>query len=263
MGLIFSINSSFAQDASTYLKNFDSKIYSLKTKGVKDFVVEIESTRLTKQVNDMAIFGKVKSLTFKVFWTASPERFSINVIGLPEGFKEIKEDLKKNIFAMLDNLIPIPTEDRYTGYKFSMVNKSKEIQAIDLTNMAAIPSFVFKFDQQDKLREIIGNKPIGSLSIKTNYEKKDFSQGKWVLDSIVTINSESGQTVTMKKNLGYGSSQGIAVLSSITIITEQKGDSSESKPEVIEDTVTFSGYKINSGEALTHFLGNPGNLKKK
>ena len=44
--------SAFAQDPSAYLKNFDAKIYSLKSKGVKEFVVDIESSRLTKQLNE-------------------------------------------------------------------------------------------------------------------------------------------------------------------------------------------------------------------
>ena len=40
------------------------------------------------------IFGKVNEVIFRTYWTANPERVAIEVIGLPEGFKEIKEELK-------------------------------------------------------------------------------------------------------------------------------------------------------------------------
>jgi predicted HAD superfamily phosphohydrolase YqeG len=56
---LFSLGA-IAQEPSTYLKIFDSKVYSLKTKGVKDFVVDLENTRLTKQINDQQSFGKIE-----------------------------------------------------------------------------------------------------------------------------------------------------------------------------------------------------------
>lgn len=245
----------WAQDPMTYLNSFDAKVYSLKTKGTKDFVVDIESSKLTKQLNDQMIFGKVKEVIFRTYWTANPERLAIEIIGLPEGFREIKEDLKLSMLSIMDNLLPLTTAQRFAGYKFSQGSTPKEFIAQDTTGLATILSYVLKFDTQDKLNEVIGKKAIGSLVITPQYEKDSFADGRWVLKSLTTTTSENGQTVIIKKSLNYGSSQGIGVLNRVTMSTEQKSDQPGSKTLIIEESLDFKGYKINTGEAFKYFLG--------
>lgn len=243
----------FAQDPAEYLKSFDAKVYSLKSKGVKDFVVDIESSRLTKQVNAQQTFGKVSELLFRVYWTQDPERLAIEVIGLPDGFKEIKDELKVGMFQFMDNLIPQTLGQRFSGYKFSAV-KAKEFAANDTTGLAPIPSFVLKFDEQDRLYEITGNKPVGELSIRPNFEKTSFSDGKLVLLKQTTETNENGQFLTITKQLEYEKVQGIGSLSKVSFITEHK-TGAEGKVSRQADELLFKNYKINEGEALKYFLG--------
>jgi hypothetical protein len=252
---LFLISSAFAQDPAAYLKSFDARIYSLKTKGVNNFIVDIESSKLTKQMNDQQMFGKVEELIFRVYYTSNPERLAIEVNGLPDGFKEIKEELKLSILAVIDNLLPAPTAARFQGYKFIQGSKPKEITAQDTTGVAPVPSFTLKFDDQDKLTEVVGNKPIGTMVIKPVYAKESFADGKLVLTEQTTVTQENGQTVTVRKELEYGKSQGIGVLTEVTIETEAKIDSSNAKPTSVRDTLEFKNYKINDGEALKYFLG--------
>lgn len=251
--LLFVTSTAFAQDAATYLKNFDAKVYSLKTKGVTDFVVDIESTKLTKQMNDQQVFGKVKEVVFRTYWTANPERLAIEVEGLPDGFKEIKEELKLSLLGMMDNLIPPTMAQRFNGYKFANGTKAKEFVAQDTTGVAPIPSFVLKFDQEDKLVEVVGQKPIGTLNIAPVYAKESFSDGRYVLKQQTTTSTEGSQTVTIKKVLEYGQSQGIGVLTGVEVTTEQKGQNG--KTVSASEELTFKNYKINAGEALKFFLG--------
>ncbi len=253
--LIFS-SLAFAQDPASYLNQFDTKVYSLKTKGVKDFVVDIESSKLTKQMDDQMIFGKVNNVTFRLFWTANPERLAIDILGLPEGFREIKEELKLSMISQLENLLPLPTAQKFNGYKISAGAKPKEFIAKDTSGIAAVPSFILKFDGQDKLIEIEGEKPVGTLVIVPSYAKESFSDGKWVLKKQATTVSENGQTVVTKKDMEYGSSQGIGVLSSVTITTEQRSDNKNSKPLNLQETLEFKNYKINTGEGMKYFLGD-------
>jgi hypothetical protein len=251
---IFSLQS-WAQDPISYFNNFDAKIYSLKNKGVKDFVVDIESSKLTKQINDQMIFGKVNEVIFRTYWTANPERVAIEVIGLPEGFKEIKEELKLSIFSILDNLIPIPIAQRFTGYKFHSGAGPKEFIGDDSSGIAAVQSYIIRFDNQDKMLEIEGKKPVGTLKMTPKYERDAFADGKWVLKSLVTSSFENGQTVIIRKDLSYGTSQGIGVLGKVKVTTEQKSTEANSKPLILEESVEFSNYKINNGDALKYFLG--------
>lgn len=249
------ISSAYAQDPTAYLKSFDAKIYSLKNKGVKDFVVDIESTGLTKYLNDQQLFGKVEEVIFRTYWTATPERLAIEVIGLPEGFKEVKEELKMNILGMMDNLLPQTSAQRFAGYKFVAGQKPREIQAQDTTGVAPVPTFVLKFNEQDKLTEVMAIKPIGTMVIKPQYEKESFSDGKLVLQEQVTTSMENGQTLTVSKELEYGESQGIGVLTEVEVETTQKSERPDAKTLTTKETVNFKNYKINTGDALKYFLG--------
>ena len=246
----------WAQDPVAYLNNFDSKIYSLKTKGVKEFVVDIESPKITKQINDQMIFGQVKEVLFRTYWTSNPERMAIEVIGLPDGFREIKEELKLSILPFMENLLPLSTVQRFAGYKFHSGAGPKEFVAQDSTGIANIESFVLRFDNTDRLIEVLGKKAIGTLVITPRYEKDSFAAGKWVLKATTTTSSENGQSLVIKKDLSYGSSQGIGVLSSMTLTTEQKSQAPDAKPLILEETVNFKNYKINGGEAMKFFLGD-------
>lgn len=251
---LFLISTAFAQDPSAYFKNFDNKVYSLKSKGVKEFVVDIRSPKLTKQLNDQQIFGIVKDVIFRTYWTADPERLAIEVIGLPEGFKEVKEELKASILNVMDNLIPLPMAQRFNGYKFTAGSSAKTFVAQDSAGVAPIQSYVIKFDDQDRLTEVVGQKPIGTLVIAPVYTKESFADGKWVLTKQTTTTTDHGQVMILKKVLSYGQSQGIGVLKEIETTTEQKS-SENAKANTTEESVTFSDYKINQGVGLKYFLG--------
>lgn len=244
-----------AQDPAAYLKNFDQKVYSLKTKGVQDFVVDIESSRLTKQMNDQQLFGKVEELIFRVYWTANPERLAIEILGLPDGFKEVKEELKAGISPLLENLIPPTSAQKFSGYKFSQGKQQKEILAQDTSGIAPVPSFSIKFDEQDKIVSITGNKPVGTLKISPVYEKESFADGKWVLTSQKTESSENGQTMTVQKYFTYNKAQGISVITEVNTSTQYQSSAPEAKPVKFNENVEFKNYKINEGSALKYFLG--------
>lgn len=254
--LFFIITSAFAQDPAAFLNSFDAKVYSLKNKGVQDFVVDIESSKLTKQLNDQQLFGKLDEVIFRVFWTAKPERLALEVVGMPEGFKEIKEELKSGILLLIDNLLPQTTIQRFPGYKFAFdpTSTSKNILATDTSGIALIPSFLLKFDSQEKLIEVIGNKPIGTFVVKPVYEKPSFTGGNWVLTEQTTTTIENGQSMDVKKELEYSKTNGIGVLTDVKISTTQSVGP-DSKSLTMSEALEFKNYKINEGVALKYFLG--------
>jgi hypothetical protein len=244
-----------AQDPNAYLSAFDSKVYSLKTKGIKDFSVDLESSKLLRQVNDQMVFGKVESLVFRTYWTSNPERLAVEVLGLPEGFVEVKEELKVAVLSMMDGLLPIPVMNRFTGFKISSTSTPRNYIAKDQSGMAAIPSYNIFFDDQDRLKTIEGNRPVGTFKITYDFEKKSFSDGKWVLQSQTTETSESGQSMTTKKKFDYGDASGIKVLSELEVSIEQRWNNPKLKPLVDKEVIKFKNYKIDAGEALKYFLG--------
>lgn len=244
-----------AQDPLSYLKAFDSKVYSLKQEGIKEFVVDIESTRLTKQMNEQQLFGKVDGLIFRVYWTAVPERLAIEVMGLPEGFKEVKEDLKNNILPLIDNILPLPTAQRFSGYKFTQGKKQREILATDTSGLAPIPSYSLLLDEEGKLKEVTGHRPVGSLVVTPTYETDSLMPGKWLLKKQITMTVENGQKMTLAKKLDYGKGQRLPVVTAIEVTTEYASESSDTKPVSMTETIEFKNYKINEGVAFKYFLG--------
>jgi hypothetical protein len=250
---LFFVSSAMAQDASSYLKIFDAKIYSLKNKGVTDFSVDIENPKLTRQLNDQQTFGKVSEVIFRTYWTAQPERIAIEVIGLPDGFREVKESLKASMSQALEHVLPLPIMQKFNGYKLTL-KRPREILAQDTSGIAPIQSYTLTFDEQEKLSEVVGHKPIGTLVIKTEYKKEGFADGRWVFGSEKTTSSENGKTLTIIKELNYDRFNGITAPSELTITTEQiVGD--KDKPVTNTENVIFKNYKINESSAMKYFLG--------
>ncbi len=252
LAFLFVTTLSFAQDSATYFSLYERKVYSLKNKGVRDFVVDVTSSRMTEQVNEQKIFGTVKKLIFRVHWTLAPERLAVDIVGLPEGFFEAKAELKAAFATVLDSLLPMTIAQRFPGYKITAGKIPKEFTATDPTGVAPIPTYTIKFDEQDRLSEIIGNKPVGSWNMVYAYEKKAFSEGRWVVGQVTVNTSDNGLTVKTSRKLNYGDAQGMGVLSEVVLTVEQSGDKGFRNQDIIE----FENYRINTGEGMRYFLGD-------
>ncbi len=250
--MIFSATAAVAQAPSVYFSLYDRKVYSLKNKGVRDFVVDITSSKLTEQVNEQKIFGLVKALTFRVYWTLSPERLAVDVIGLPEGFFEAKNALRASVMPLLDSLLPMSVEQRFPGYKITPGKTPREFIATDSSGLAPIPKYILKFDDQDRLSEVIGQKPLGSWNMIWVYEKKAFSEGKWVVSQVTVNSNDAGVATKSVRKLNYGNANGIGVLTEVELTGEQQGE----KPVSTEESIEFKNYKINTGEGMRYFLGD-------
>ncbi len=246
----------FAQDPKVHLANFYNRVYSLKTKGVKDFVVDISSSRLTNQINDQMTFGKVKNLVFRVYWTSNPERMDVEILGLPEGFRELKEELKLSLLSLMENLLPPSFEQKFNGFVITKSTKVGEFIASDKSGIAPIGTYYLKFNDKDSLTEIEGRPALGSFVVKTEYEKTGFSDGKWVLAKQVSNSDQNGISVQTKKKLEYGESKGIGVLEEVQIETTTKSANNEKFNANSEETLEFKNYHIDSGLALKYFLGD-------
>jgi hypothetical protein len=242
-----------------YFSLYDNKVYSLKTKGVRDFAVDVSSSQLTDLVNQQKIFGTVKDLVFKVYWTQNPERLAVDIVGLPEGFYEAKNELRASFMPLLDNLLPMTVEQRFPGYKIAPGTTPKQFVATDPSGLAPIKTYVLKFDDQDRLSEINGIKPLGTWNMNWVYEKKAFSDGRWVLSQITVTDSVGSEAVKTTRKLNYGSANGIGVLSEVVLTVETQGQKSLRTQENIE----FRNYRINTGEGMRYFLSDtPAQPKK-
>lgn len=253
---IFSLISlqSFSQDSNSYLSSFYNNIYSLKSKGIQDFVVDVTSSRLTEELNNQKVFGNIKKLIFRVYWTANPERVALEIMGLPDGFREIKESLKISFATVLEDLLPLKFDKKFAGFKLGMKFDSKTYELIDLTGINPISKFILQFDNQDNLIMLKGIKPVGDFIVTPKYKKTNFSDNKWVLESQKTMTTETGLSTEATREYDYSVIQGVGVIDEISLTSETRFSNEKIQTQTFKDVVEFENYKINQGLALKYFL---------
>jgi len=232
------------------LQAFDKKTYTPRQKAVTDLIVDIESEKMKEELNEQKIFGNIKNLSFRFYWTAQPERLAVEVLGLPEGFKEVKENLKVNALSLFEDIIPIPLEKKFSNFKFT--RKSKQlIEAKDNNSLAPISSYDLVFNNENVLSEVIAKRAVGEMVTKFVYDKTSFSDGRLVLKAQDIFIEESGQKVNIKKEISYQIVAGVGLPQMINVTTKQSGSSGNL--ERVEN-LKFSNYQVNKGEALKFFL---------
>jgi hypothetical protein len=228
---------------------------------LNDLVVDVVNPAITKQLNDQKIFGNIKEVTFRIYWTANPERVAIDVLGMPEGFREIKEELKAMVVRNLEIIIPIPLEKKYQGYQFKMSSKQlKTVVATDQTNMQTIPEFEIIMDAEGRVQEVVAKKPIGIVSTRFSWVKAPWSEPRSHLVETQTRSEEGPQRTEIKSATSWQIVSGIGLPTTIKTSTKQilsqPGQPNKPIERNYEEIVYFKNYKVNVGEAMKWFLGN-------
>jgi hypothetical protein len=255
---IFVLNVVFASVSAQTLQSVDLKNYSIQKKGVTDLVFEVSNPTLTKNLNEQMIFGKLNSVTFTVYWTFKPERIAINVNGLPEGFKEVKDELKLNILSKIESIISIPLEKKFANYEVTL-KSPMEMVGKDKTQQNLIPEYIFKLGAEGELQEIKGIKPVGQMTIKFENQKFPWSDQKWVATKMVTTSEDGPQVTTTTTQFQFINLQNIGLPKTILSKTNQlvRMDP-KAKPieRNFEEEMIISKYKVNTGEALKWFISH-------
>lgn len=253
--------SAFAQDPAAIIRLADEKSYTPRAKSLRDLVVDFVSPQLTKQLNDQMIFGQVKEVAFRVYWTAEPERVSMEVLGLPEGFREIKEELKASMIGRLETVIPIPLSKRLSAYKFKTDPKNPRVLvATDPTAQLPIPEFEMTFGPSGVLEKTVGKKPVGIISTTYKYSSESWSDPRLVLVSTTTTSQEGPMSSESKTDISYLVTANMGLPSVVQTSVKQtvKVPGGKAVEQSSSDTLYFKNYKVNAGAATKWFLGeNP------
>jgi len=251
-----------SQDVAPIMRNHEDKIYSPKYKGLTDLVVDMESPSLTKQLNEQMIFGNIRDLRFRFYWTATPERVAVEIIGMPEGFNEIKQQLKQAMLSRFESVIPISLEKKFTGYKFSLDPKDpSSVIAKDEKALNVIPEYRLTFEPTGLLTTLSGKKTIGTMATSFDWEKMPWSEPRLVNKKSIVKSVDGPQSVTIETFMDW------QVISTIGLPTKSKTltkqvitiPGSAAQENIVEEEVIYRNYKVNVGEALKWFLSNGAN----
>lgn len=252
----------FAQDVASLIRSHEEKAYNPKYKALTDLVIDIESPLITAQLNDQMIFGAIKDLYFRVYWTSSPERIAVEIVGLPDGFNEIKYQLKQTILSKFETIIPMSIEKKFINYKFSNDNKDKKvINAKDEKALNEIPEYKLVFGKDGVLETIVGKKPVGTLETNIEWEKSEWSEPRMYTKRTSMTAVDGPQTLKVESEIEWKVFSRIGLPVQVRTRTTQQINipGIESQENKSEEVINFKNPKVNIGEALKWFLANSSN----
>jgi hypothetical protein len=256
----------WSQDPVATLKLAESKTYDPRVKGLKDLVVELESPTVTKQLNDQMVFGRISSLVFRIYWTAQPERVAIEIEGMPEGFREVKEELKASMIGRLEAILPVSWDKKFAGYQPRVDEKKPKVVIFtDSKNLRPIPEFEISFDSEGRFDTILGKKPVGITATTLSYGRFPWAGSVGVVTKSHSTAQEGPQTNEATTTISYQVVSGIGLPSSVTVNGKQTLQRVVGKPleASTEETTLYKNYRVNTGEAMRWFLSAGGPEKPK
>lgn len=216
--LLFS-TSAFSQ-GENLLKIWDSKVYDPTDFGLKSFSCEAKVNGLTETLKSALIIPNIHSVFFKITWDVK-NQFTVKLVGLPQGFNEIKNSLELTMVDKLRFFIPSKIYGSIKDYELS-VNRSdsgiqyilddksylKNITQIQVlfdgannlskmdfkgTNLKEANTFVFeelegtkKLSLKNFLVESFGAQGVFAMSYAVNYNKV----GKYYFPKTITITTQ-------------------------------------------------------------------------
>lgn len=255
--MILASSALWSQTKIEEIEQYEIKSYDPQKTGLTDLVFEARIDNLTEILNKTQTFGRREDIHFKIYWL-SPSQYKIEVLGLPKGFQEVKDDLATLIKGKLEFIIPEKFSEKFKAYnlKAEPVADGKLIKAIDDSYTMAVPEVNILFDKSGLLKTV--ETKGGQAPVKTEFfqSPKAWSNNKLVIDRIVSITKMGPASLTITNAVEYLTVAGMGFPSKITVKNVSEGvipaTDKEKEKKVKTETGTvirFSKYEVNTGKA--------------
>lgn len=256
---LFSMFTSVAwsQSKIAAIEEYEIRNYDPQKSGLTDLVFEARIEKLTDILNKAGNFGKLVDVYFKIYWL-SPSQYKIEVMGLPKGFQEVRDDLSTLIKGKLEFIIPEKFSEKFKDYtlKAEPVADGKLIKAIDDTYTMAVPEVDIVFDKSGKLKTVETKAAYSQVKSEFFQSPKAWSNNKLVMDKIVTVTKQGTSTLTITNSIEYATVQGMGFPSKVTVKNVNEGiipaHGKEKEKKVKNESgsvIKFSNYEVNTGKA--------------
>ena len=239
------------------IEQYEIKNYDPQKSGLTDLVFEARIDNLADMLNKAKTLGTITDVYFKIYWL-SPSQYKIEIMGLPNGFEEIRNDLSTLIKGKLEFIIPEKFSDKFKGYtlKSEPIANGKLIKAIDATYTMTVPEVEIVFDKAAKLKTIETKVPSPSMKTEFFQSPKAWSNNKLVLDKVVSVSKQGTMTLTVTNSIAYAAVAGVGLPSAVTVksisetVIPAHGKEKEKKIKSETGTsIRFSKYEVNTGKA--------------
>jgi len=254
---LFSSTGAWAQAKNEVIEQYEIRSYDPQKSGLTDLVFEARIDNLTEILNKTQTFGKLVDVYFKIYWL-SPSQYKVEVMGLPKGFQEVRDDLSTLIKGKLEFIIPEKFSEKFKAYtlKAEPIADGKLIKAIDDSYTLAVPEVDLVFDNNGRLKTLQTKSAASSVKTEFFQTPKAWSNNKLVMDKVVSINKQGLATNTITNSIEYLTVGGMGFPSKVTIknLTEAtipaQGKDKEKKMKSETNTaIRFSKYEVNTGKA--------------
>jgi hypothetical protein len=241
------------------IDQFDKTFYFPQDHGLEDLYFEVHHNKLLENFKKNFSLGDLKELYYKVYWLKG-NKADIEVVGLPEGFKELKDQLKMFIIERLDFVLPVKFKERYAEFKF--VEKQSAGKTILELNSDSVTSeysnLILEFNDKNLLDKVVSKESaIRSESVLT-YKQSDVATKAFVVDEVVTEKLQGIHSTKLSFKLKYEKFSSFAFPVSLEaegIQSLSKSVQTKEKSEPMKESwsIAFKNYKVNSGEASRFF----------
>lgn len=255
--ILLASNLVWAQQKIEEFEQFEIKSYDPQKNGLTDLVFEARIDNLTEILNKTQIFSKLVEVYFKIYWL-SPAQYKIEIMGLPKGFQEVRDDLSTLIKGKLEFIIPENFSDKFKGYtlKSEPIADGKLIKAIDDTYTMSIPEIDLIFDNSARLKSLETKAPFSAVKTEFFHSPKSWSNNKLVVDKIISTTKQGALSSSTVNTVEYITVGGIGFPSVVTVKTVSEtlipANGKEKEKKIKNETgsvIRFSKYEVNTGKA--------------
>lgn len=248
--------------ASNIVRNYDVRTYNAAEEGLQDLTFEVRYDGLKEMVSERLGIDGLVDLYFQVYWI-TPGRFEVRIAGLPDGFEELRAQLRAMIRPRLELIIPEALTARLRGYQLRSrsIDGGQQVIAEDPTHGKAINRILINFDRSGRMTRIQTQSPMGTNTTHLEMTPKSWSNNKWVIDRMEVRTVQGIQMTTQVKEITYTAVAGFGLPEKIKIKTTQQlvrpeNEEGETFEQVEEGVVRFSNYVVNSGNAKKIIIQN-------
>jgi len=248
---LISFSAMAVQNADLLINRFDRDLYNPKNLGLKKLTFEARIAGLTESLKAKTIIENINEIYYEVQWN-NKTGFSLQVVGLPQGFREIRYQLKMLLADKLYFFIPLKIRNRTKDYR-GVVKKERNLLYVTLTdpsNEKNISKINLVFDKQGRLN-IIDSFSLGFRTKTTmTLEKESWSRKKWVLNELLmeniqkNINSSTNYQVTYKKVGKFAFPEVVDILTEVKTLKDKFSGDSKVLGQV-KSKINFSNFKVN------------------
>ena len=253
----FTVAQAAKPKARDLIVKFDESFYHPANYGLSDLYFKLRVSNLKEMLNAQKSYGKIDDVYFDIYWMA-PGKFEIEVQGLPNGFDQIKNGLKQMVLSRMDFVVPEKMQPKLRGYTQTVEeNKSGYVlKGVDKTYTKNITEVFMRFDKSGKLTSYNTKAASGTMKVNFDMSSEKGSHNKWLIKKMEVESFQGARVAKTTNTAKYLQMEGVVLPKEISIKTEikvnvpQKNMKKEDPPRVVQHSLIFSDYEVNTGKAM-------------